>query len=176
MQLQSIKQQHLMTILDSIKKGFTLIELLIVISIIGILTVLITTNFQGSRARARDIRRKSDLRSIQQSLRLYYNDANSFPAHDLNFQITGASWGGTFANGATIYMSSLPTDPSSSTDNPVTYNYYSNSGDTQLLVASLENSSDLDIAESQARCSAPYSLYSGAGGAVTDTDYLICDQ
>jgi general secretion pathway protein G len=60
------------------KKGFTLIELLVVIAIIGILTAVITTNLVSARARARDVRRKSDLRAVQQSLRLYYNDNKNF--------------------------------------------------------------------------------------------------
>lgn len=72
-----------------LKKGFTLIELLIVIAIVGILTALVTTNLQGARSRARDVRRKSDLRGIEQALRLYYNDNNRFPLSSTSYEING---------------------------------------------------------------------------------------
>ena len=165
--------------INFIKRGFTLIELLIVIAIIGILTALITTNLQGARSRARDTRRKSDLRAIEQSLRLYYNDNKRFPAGIApNWLITGCngtecSWGGPFTTGTTIYMSLLPTDPSYSTSNPKRYYYSSPSDDSMLLATSLENASDPDIAESQARCASQYTLISSVA---TPTDYLICAE
>jgi prepilin-type N-terminal cleavage/methylation domain-containing protein len=163
------------------RNGFTLIELLIVIAIVGILTALVTTNLQGARSRARDVRRKSDLRAIEQSLRLYYNDAKSFPASSGAYEINGCgtistpttcSWSGSFATDNDIYMSSLPQDPSSS-DTPISYRYYSSNDDQYILVAELENLSDLDIAASQARCETVYGTFTGAK---TTTDYVICAQ
>jgi general secretion pathway protein G len=158
---------------STIYRGFTLIELLIVIAIIGILTALITTNLVGARARARDVRRKADLRAVQQSLRLYYNDNKSFPASDGLYQITGTTWGGTFTVGTTTYMSALPTDPSS-TSTLVPYQYQSGGADSQLLVATLENASDPDIADSQTRCATPYGTFTGT--KTPTLDYLVCDQ
>lgn len=156
--------------INFLKKGFTLIELLIVIAIIGILTALVTTNLQAARSRARDTRRKSDLRAVEQSLRLYYNDNKSFPTTD-NFP----SWGGPFTVGSTIYMSSLPIDPSSTSSAPTSYSYDSTNDDKYLLVATLENTSDPDIAESQSRCAALYATYSGSK-PTPDTNYLACAQ
>lgn len=164
------------------KKAFTLIELLIVISIVGILTALITTNLQGARSRARDTRRKADLHTIDQSLRLYYNDAKQFPVSDASYQIVGCgtiatplacSWEGTFATDSSTYVGSLPTDPSSSSTSVINYQYYSPSDDSFLIVASLENASDLDIADTQLRCT---TLYASFAGGKTATDYLICAQ
>jgi general secretion pathway protein G len=155
------------------KKGFTLIELLIVIAIIGILTALVTTNLSGARSRARDTRRKSDLRSIEQSLRLYYNDAKKFPTDDGSDNISIASWGSPFAVGSTIYMSSLPKDPISTATSTVTYKYDSLGDDKYLIIAVLENASDPDIAESQLKCTSNYSSYIGVK---TTTDYLVCAQ
>ncbi len=152
-----------------IKRGFTLIELLIVITIIGILSALVMTNVQGVRERARDARRKSDLNSLKTSLRLYYNDFRSFPASD-NGQIVGCgpgtdpcSWGAAFASTNT-YMNTLPLDPSSSSTNPIYYTYTQIDADSYTLIAELENESDQDIADSQARCNA------GSGN-----EYVICE-
>lgn len=160
-----------------LKKGFTLIELLIVITIVGILTALVTTNLQGARSRARDTRRKSDLRAIEQSLRLYYNDNKGFPSSDQSYRIVGCnlspcSWGSSFTSGTNTYISSLPTDPSSGTT-PVNYRYYSGDDNQFLLIANLENLSDSDIADSQARCSDIYGDYLDAEPT---TDYLVCAQ
>jgi prepilin-type N-terminal cleavage/methylation domain-containing protein len=183
LQLQNYKQQHPMT--NIFRKGFTLIELLIVIAIVAILTALVTTNLQAARSRARDIRRKSDLRSMEQSLRLYYNDAKSFPVgNDGNdYKIEGCgtiatpatcNWGSSFATtGGNTYMNALPIDPSSA-DTDIYYRYYSVDGDEYILVAGLENASDQDIIDSQNRCSNIY-------GSFTDEkdptkDYVVCGQ
>lgn len=169
--------------MNLLKKGFTLIELLIVIAIIGILTALVTTNLQGVRERARDVRRKTDLRTIQQALRLYYNDAKRFPASTGSYGILGCNlvtapdacaWGGEFATTTSTYLTSLPLDPSSSSTSQLTYNYHALSTDQYILVANLENESDIDIAESQARCSAVYASYPGPKDPTTN--YVLCAQ
>lgn len=152
-----------------IKRGFTLIELLIVITIIGILSALVLTNIQGVRERARDARRKSDLNAIKTALRLYYNDFGSYPT-STNGQINGCStgsttcpWGSPFAS-TSVYMNSLPLDPSSSDTDPIYYTYEQTSDDTFTLTAILENASDTDATDSQSRC-----------GVGTQTDYVVCD-
>lgn len=154
--------------MNILKRGFTLIELLIVIAIVGILVALILPNLSGARERARDSRRKIDLNNVQQALRLYYNDARVFPlTADLN-------WASSLQNpaGTTTYMTQLPSDPQSTTSSPVTYRYVSGTGSTYLLIAVLENLSDPDIAESQARCPATY----GAFADKSETDYVVCEE
>jgi general secretion pathway protein G len=58
-------------------RGFTLIELLVVITILGILSGLVLSNMPGARERARDAKRKSDLKEIQKALQMYKQDHNS---------------------------------------------------------------------------------------------------
>lgn len=154
------------------KKAFTLIELLIVIAIIGILAGFMLTNLQGSRERARDARRKSDLMAVQESLRLYYNDKQSFPTSTASYSISGANWGSEFSDGAAgaTYMATLPTDPNSTTGGPE-YRYFSN-GDRYVLVATLENPSDADAAGSQARCPS----YASSPVADDTKDYVVCEE
>lgn len=168
------------------KNGFTLIELLIVIAILGILAGFVLTNMQGARERARDVRRKSDLESISQALRLYFIDAHHFPddgGEVSGYAIAGCgtivtptscNWGEAFATDKSTYMNLLPLDPSSTPDSVITYNYSSDGVDTFALVTQLENLSDQDIALSQASCSTAYAAFSG--DKFPTTDYVVCAQ
>ena len=122
------------------KKGLTLIELLIVIAIIGVLSTVLMVNFIGIRERARDARRKSDLRQIQQAIELYKADAGNYPAQN----ILDGNCGGALLSpdGNTMYMSKVPGDPGSFG----CYHYLNpgESGAPYTLWACLENTNDND--------------------------------
>jgi len=114
------------------KKGFTLIELLVVVSIIGILATLITANLNAARSRARDAARKSDLKNISTSLRLYYNDKQAYPAT--------LTFGSPFPPTGTVYMNEVPNDPLFDAQQ---YVYIPSADkDSFTLSACLENQSD----------------------------------
>ncbi len=59
--------------MKKIKKGFTLLEMLVVIGIIAILVGLGTTSYSTAQKKARDAKRKSDLKAIQNALEQYYS-------------------------------------------------------------------------------------------------------
>jgi len=63
-------------------KGFTLIEMLIVIAIIGILSSVILVGLGSARAKARDSRRISDIRQIQNGLEIYYSKTQVYVSGD----------------------------------------------------------------------------------------------
>jgi len=60
------------------QKGFTLIELLVVIAIIGILSSIVLASLNSARAKARDARRKVDLKQVQTALELYYSNCGTY--------------------------------------------------------------------------------------------------
>lgn len=124
------------------KKGFTLIELLVVIAIIGILAALILLSLRSARLKARDTRRKSDLRQIKAALELY--SADNSEAYVVNAAGSAASTAltGVVTGG---YIKAIPTDPT----NTGNYIYWYQSDATAVnytLSATLENTSDKDIA------------------------------
>lgn len=61
------------------RQGFTLIELLIVVAIIGILAAIAVPNFLNAQVRAKIARTESDIRTVDQAIRMYMLDNNMYP-------------------------------------------------------------------------------------------------
>lgn len=129
-------------------KAFTLIELLVVISIIGILAALLLANFAGIRDRADDARLKSNLKQVQNGLRMRYNDLQSYPV------------------GSTLAVGDL-TGYLSSSDFP-TISYYSGTADTFAACINLSNLADGDGATSRSKC--------GVDSAPGTNRYCVCSN
>lgn len=68
--------------------GFTLIEMMIVIAIIGILATLVIRSFVFI-SNARDSKRISDVRTVQNYLELYYNAVGNYPNDTTWSALTG---------------------------------------------------------------------------------------
>lgn len=54
--------------------GFTLLELLVVIGIISILVTLVSASYSSAQKKARDTRRKSDMKALQNCLEQSYSN------------------------------------------------------------------------------------------------------
>jgi prepilin-type N-terminal cleavage/methylation domain-containing protein len=94
-------------------RGFTLIELLVVIAIIGILASIIMVSLSGARAKARDGKRISDIKSIQLALANYYNDYGFYP---YDIYKTNGTAGQPSLGLSPNYLATVPTDPSVNTN------------------------------------------------------------
>lgn len=134
-----------------LQSGFTLIELLVVVAIIGVLTAVLLVNLVGIRERAADTKKKADLNQMKSSLRLYYNDAQSYPDASGGNTLVDACGGAACAVGAemnngagTIYMKSVPE-----------YSVYTVSGDGEgfAMGVLLTNLSDQEAIDSATKCS-----------------------
>ena len=124
------------------KRAFTLIELLVVIAIIGILAAMILVAVSGARAKARDARRKSDLRSVKSALAQYFTDNDTYPSTAANHAWEGLPLPTVLT---AQYIKNIPTDPNASTTTP--YQYATHNGDSAnyaefALECALENTSD----------------------------------
>lgn len=120
--------------------GFTLIELLVVVAIIGILSSVVLASLNTARAKARDAKRRIDLKQVQLALELYYDSNGVYPT-------TGNAWWGNCSsygshgvsgasgwvpNVAPTYISLLPLDPKYNGTGGC-YLYNSNATDYKLL-------------------------------------------
>jgi len=61
-------------------KGFTLIELLVVVAIIGILATIILSSLSSARESARDAKRLSDIKTMQNALEIYHLENGRYPS------------------------------------------------------------------------------------------------
>lgn len=128
------------------QNGFTLIEILVVMVLIGILATLMTGSFLSSQKKSRDAKRKSDLKQIGIALEAYYNDKGEYPTGSGGQLLgcaneTACDWDETFQDeNGTIYMVTLPGDPSSNQEY-----YYDSDGTEYQIYARLENALDGDV-------------------------------
>ena len=120
------------------KLGFTLVELLVVVSIIGVLTMISVSSFVSAQIKGRDSQRKSDLDGLSKALMMYYNDNGKFPSEvDFGNESTGLV---DPNNSTTIYMRKIPGELKSGWSEYV----YEVSGSLKSfnLFADLENRND----------------------------------
>lgn len=118
-------------------KAFTLIELLVVISIIGILAVGAGASYTVSQKRARDARRKTDVKNIAAALEQYYSVCGyQYPA-----SITFGTGNITCASPSIIIMNPVPADPSISNNYVYSHPDGTNSS-FRIVITDMETEAD----------------------------------
>lgn len=165
-----------MDISKKFQHGFTLIEMLVVIAIISILIGIGVNTFTIAQKKARDVRRKADLRSIQTALELYKQDNGIYP-YAMNCvppdQPTRYCYHSSNDTGYIVglepnYIPKLPIDPKTPNTSPPysgSNNYSYMYGNANVspggydLMARLENGQDPDACANQ---STPYTYATGS--------------
>jgi len=121
------------------KKAFTLLEMLVVIGIIAILVALGTSSYSTAQKKARDARRKSDMKSFQNAMEQCYSvNSYSYPT------ISG--------NGTTSISEDCPSaeGPDLTITDPTTKTYTVSTSDTAYSVSiTLEDGSTFTISQLQ---------------------------
>lgn len=112
--------------------GFTFIELLVVITIVGVIFSSGIVAFSSITVRSRDTRRRADLEAIRQSLEMCRSLTGSYPASI--YDVGGLSCSGT----GPVLMASVPTDPKTSADCALQYQYVRSTVTTYTLTSCQE--------------------------------------
>ncbi len=142
-------------------EGFTLIEMMIVIAIIGILATIVIRSF-AFLASARDSKRISDIRTIQNYLELYYNAEGQYPS-------TATTWPGFQSEMKTAINVSIP----SPTDPAYQYCYDASGTTSYILGAKLETNNTVLNQMSQSLINPPQPCGSYQCGTSTGS-YIYC--
>lgn len=118
------------------KSGFTLIEILITIAIVGVLASISVVYLAGSRNKARDTKRKSDLAQIGRflSLSCYTPQAG---AGDYDLADLAAELAVTYPQYQS-FLNNIPHDPKSGSDAQTFYRYIVDDQNRCALYANLE--------------------------------------
>lgn len=131
------------------RKAFTLLELLVVIAIIGILISLGVASFSNAQRKARDSRRREDIKSVQNGLEQYYaNNNGSYPVGtNMSTLITNANLGG-----GNYFPAGAPVDPKNVS--PLVY-YVNSAASAYCICARLETpgSGNANAAPAATTCS-----------------------
>lgn len=107
------------------RQGFTLIEILVAATIIAVLSVIGVASYTSINRRSRDAKRKSDLEQVRSALEMYRADKGFYPGSSTGFiQLTSLDNGSGSGPLIPTYMPSIPMDPKSTSQTPITY-YYS---------------------------------------------------
>jgi len=149
------------------KRGFTLIELVVVMAILATLIGIGYSSFTNTLNKARDAKRKSDLRQIQLALEKYKNLNGDYPVSDWVTSQKGTSTIPWITDLTVDYIKELPVDPKNILSTPpgkpsdsgnYVYAYYSSDnvegacpgikgGDYYILATKLENPADHDTGQ-----------------------------
>ena len=138
-------------------KGFTLIELLVVVAIIGLLASIAIFSIGPALIKARDTRRKADIKAMRDAFELYYQENGAYP-NSVAWPLTSMSsetWlsinmGVGTPDLVPKYMGKSPKDPFNKAAGEYYYHIYSPWGKGYIIYARLENTADPDLSNSQA--------------------------
>lgn len=116
-------------------KSFTLLEMLIVLGIIAVVISLAAVSYSNAQKKARDSRRKSDLKTIQSAFEQYYSVCGfQYPVRP-GGSITVPTIGCT--SPVTIILPTVPVDPKNITPYPMDDN--SGAPSTYRVCSTLES-------------------------------------
>jgi prepilin-type N-terminal cleavage/methylation domain-containing protein len=131
------------------KKGFTLLEILVVIGIIAVLVGLATTSYSTAQKKARDTKRKSDLRTIQNCLEQYYSYNNNFKYNGSLPTGSGLVSTGTLPTVLNCGSTALTTPKDPINDSNYQYLVTAITADSYRITATLEQGTIYEVTNQQ---------------------------
>lgn len=111
------------------QQGFTLIEIMVVVIILGILAAIVAPNVIGRVGDAQVTAAKSDIRGIENAMKLYKLDNFSYPSSEQGLQALVSKPADPNIRNWKRYLDQLPKDP---WGNPYLYLNPGNNGEIDI--------------------------------------------
>jgi len=122
---------------NTAQAGFTIIEMLIVVTILAMLAGVLVPVLQEGQQTARDSRRMSDLRAVQNSLAEYFREEGQYPTTEDEWQNDndlGYGVDGYIPLLVPTYIAALPRDPDNQFPTEDAHYMYRSDGDDYKMV------------------------------------------
>jgi prepilin-type N-terminal cleavage/methylation domain-containing protein len=162
-------------VMISFTRGFTLVELMVVISVIGILSVIVYANVGSASPKARDVERQADLRNLQTAIEQFKQKNGRYPTAGCalvnGWSIESSACPEYVTGLIPDFLSNLPHDKKRTTNRGFAYSTNADGSVYKVAVLGTVESETVTNTHSMKRCDT-----SGLCAAYDDTVTDPCSQ
>ncbi len=152
-----------------------MVEVLIVVATVALLTTIVIVALDGTREKARDVQRQSDLRILQAAVETYRQQNGRYPAQGCSSGTDGFATEAACANYIQNLSVELPQDPNRGTGDG--YAYYTNSAGTSYKIMAMNTVESETVTDQHEFSSCSFEVLNRPASFTSGwASVVMCDQ